>query len=665
MSGPDASGADGDSRGTLRVLAAAVRLVGRAAPAGLTAWLLLALTASAVPVAGAWILRGVLDGLVAGVGGGAQAGTESGAGPGGFTALALLLVGCGVTVAVVPQVLQYLQARLRRAVGLRAQLELHTAVDRFVGLGRFEDPRFVDRLRLAQQFGGSAPVDAAGSGIGLIGALVTLTGFLGTLALLGPWTAAAVLASGVPVLCAEFALSRRRAELNWTVGPVERRELFYAALLTNLQAAKEIRLFGIGRFLRDRMATERRTADAARQRMDRQELGVQAGLALLSAVVAGAGLLWAVAAARSGRIGIGDVTVLVAALPAVQGALAGLALELARAHQSALMFRHFTSVTRAPADLPVPARPRAVPPLRHAVELRDVWFRYGDRQPWILRGVDLVIPAGRSVGLAGLNGAGKSTLVKLLCRFYDPTRGQILWDGVDLRELCPRELRRRLGATFQDYMEYDLSARENIALGDLTALTDAGRIERAAELAGAHENLTGLPHGYDTLLSRIFFSEQDKEDAGTGLVLSGGQWQRLALARSLVRSDADLLILDEPSSGLDPEAEYAVHQRLRAHRAGRAGLLISHRLSALREADTIAVLEGGRITESGPHRDLVRRGGSYARLFALQAGGYGDLEGADGPAAGPVATDSVDVGTGAATGAGTGAATGAGTGGKA
>src|SRR5262249_45906192 len=154
---------------------------------------------------------------------------------------------------------------------------------------------------------------------------------------------------------------------------------------------------------------------------------------------------------------------------AVQMALAGLAAEVATAHHAVLMFRHFLAVTGAAPDLPLPARPGPVAPLRQGVEFRDVWFRYGPDQPWVLRGVDLVIPAGRAVGLVGLNGAGKSTLVKLLCRFYDPTRGRILWDGADLRELDPAALRRRLGATFQDYMEYDLTARENIALGDLSA----------------------------------------------------------------------------------------------------------------------------------------------------------------------------------------------------
>ena len=175
---------------------------------------------------------------------------------------------------------------------------------------------------------------------------------------------------------------------------------------------------------------------------------------------------------------------------------------------------------------------------------------------------------------------------------------------------------------FQDATSYDLTARENIAIGDLTALNDPARIEDAARQAGVHSVLAGLPHGYETLLTRIFFSEADRSDPSTGVVLSGGQWQRLSIARGLLLDSPDLLVLDEPSSALDAEAEYEVHARLREHRRGRTSLLVSHRLGAVREADVIVVLDGGRIVERGSHDALLARGGAYARLFALQAAGY-------------------------------------------
>jgi ATP-binding cassette subfamily B protein len=212
----------------------------------------------------------------------------------------------------------------------------------------------------------------------------------------------------------------------------------------------------------------------------------------------------------------------------------------------------------------------------------------------------------------------------------------VLWDGVDLRDMDPAELRRRIGAVFQDYMEYDLTAAENIGLGDVDVLTDAdvdeaGRrelVRAAAERAGAHPVIADLPRGYDTLLTRMFFDmpgDADADDGGgdqNGVPLSGGQWQRLALARAYLRGQRDLLILDEPSSGLDAEAEHEIHAGLRTHRRGRTSLLISHRLGTVREAERIAVLDEGRVVETGTHDELIAAGGVYARLFGLQAQGY-------------------------------------------
>lgn len=234
----------------------------------------------------------------------------------------------------------------------------------------------------------------------------------------------------------------------------------------------------------------------------------------------------------------------------------------------------------------------------------------------------LAVAAVAGLALVGHNGSGKSTIVKLLCRFYDPTKGAILWDGVDIREFAPEGLRGRIGAVFQDFMSYDFSAADNIALGDLAAMGDRARIEAAAGTAGAHRTLAGLPRGYETLLTRMFLSESDRADERTGVVLSGGQWQRVALARAFLRESRDLMILDEPSAGLDAEAEHDIHTRLRGIRSGRASLLISHRLGAVRAADVIVLLQDGVVAERGTHDELVAAGGTYARLFSIQAQGY-------------------------------------------
>jgi ATP-binding cassette subfamily B protein len=258
------------------------------------------------------------------------------------------------------------------------------------------------------------------------------------------------------------------------------------------------------------------------------------------------------------------------------------------------------------------------------IELVDVWFRYAEGQPWVLRGVNLTLPPQRAVALVGENGAGKSTLIKLLCRLYDPTRGVILWDGVDVRTIPLPVLRQRIAAVFQDFMSYELTAAENIALGDVDGAggldTRPARLTAAARDAEVLDTVDALPHGWDTLLSRTFVDHENPDE--DGVLLSGGQWQRLALARALLRADRDLLILDEPSSGLDPEAEHRIHRRLARRRGGRISVLISHRLNTVRDADEIVVLDEGMIVERGTNARLLAAGGRYARLFEIQASGY-------------------------------------------
>ena len=290
-----------------------------------------------------------------------------------------------------------------------------------------------------------------------------------------------------------------------------------------------------------------------------------------------------------------------------------------------MMFGHYADLTAAVStSARRPALP-AAPPLRQCLEFDDVWFRYAADHDWVLRGLTLRIPRGTSLALVGDNGAGKSTLVKLLCGFYTPVRGAIQWDGVDIDDVRPASLRARIGATFQDFMTYEFAAHDNVALGDLDAVDDRPRVRAAAAEAGVDTVLSSLPRGYETMLSRTF-SDGDAMGNGAGVVLSGGQWQRVALARAALRDRADLLILDEPSAGLDVEAEHEIHRRLTALRQGRTSLLISHRLNTVRDADLIAVLRHGAIVELGNHARLMAEGGRYAELFRLQASGYQDAE---------------------------------------
>jgi ATP-binding cassette subfamily B protein len=560
-------------------------------------------------VLAAWLTRATIDG----VGAHAPLGVVS--------AAALGLAATGVAQVVLPQVDQYLRAQIERAVTMSATERLHRVVDGFVGLGRFEDPRFLDRLRMASM-ATRTPADLLAAGLASVRSGLTLAGFIGSLAVLSPVMTAVLLGAAVPTLVAELAVSRRRTSMIFGITPVERREMFYANLLTRPDAAKEIRLFGIGALLRARMLAERGAINAAKRAVDRRQLATQSGLSLLAAAVAGGGLVWTILSARNGAVSPGSIALFIGAVAGTQAAISTLISQVGNVEQWLTTYAYLREVLGLGPDLPLPAAPVRPAPLRRGIELDDVWFRYSDEHPWVLRGVSLFIPHGQSVALVGRNGAGKSTIVKLLCRLYDPTRGTVRWDGVDLRDLDPGELRRRITAVFQDFVEYDLTAAENIGVGDVSALADRSRVTRAAAAAGVHDTLAALPSGYDTMLSRTFFLEAEKSDQRVGVALSGGQWQRVALARALMRTGSDLTILDEPSAGLDAEAEYEIHTALARHRAGRTSVLISHRLSAVRAADRIVVIDAGVRAEEGTHGDLMAAGGLYAGLFRRQAAGY-------------------------------------------
>jgi ATP-binding cassette, subfamily B, bacterial len=588
-------------------------------PLGMAGIVVLMVIGGLIPAASAWLTRSVLDALTSGLAGGHHLGSHE---IHYLVVLAVLLGAVSLAGGLLPQAQSYLQAQSRRQIGLAFQDRMYQAINAFPGLSRFESPEFHDKIRLAQSTINNSPYQLIGSATQMGQALITVISLIGSLATISPLLAAIVVATAVPTVIAELMLSRTEARTQWHTTPASRRQIFYAMLMSDVKAATEVRLYGLADFLRGRMLREALSVNRAMRAADRRVLGTQCSLQLLTAVVSAGGLVWAVRGAATGSLSIGDVTLFIAAAAGAQAGIASTVAQLGSAYQSLLVLAHFGDVVSAPPDLALAESPRPARALASGIEFRDVWFRYGTDLPWVLSGVSLRIPAGKAVALVGLNGAGKTSLVKLLCRMYDPQRGGIYWDGTDIRELSLVDLRARIGTVFQDYMNYDLTAAENIGLGDLDRLGDLAAIRRAAAQAGLDEMLSGLPQGYATMLSRIFFGLTDKENPETGVVLSGGQWQRLAVARGLMRADRDLLILDEPSAGLDAEAEHAIHRQLTAIREGRTSLLISHRLGSIRDADLILVLSRGRIAEQGTHQGLMAAQGEYARLFQLQASGY-------------------------------------------
>jgi ATP-binding cassette subfamily B protein len=589
----------------------------RASPLSIALLAVVSLLAAVVPVGSAIATSNTIDAVATEHASGARSVVVLWAG-----ALALV----GLVGMVLPQIRNLTGANLRRAVALAAEARLIVAVNAWPGIAPFETPTWLDRLRLAREAARSAIASVLTTLLSLVQALVTIATFAVTLLVVNDVLAALVLLTLLPAIAAQTQISKRQTKLQWVTSPLVRQEEAFRAVQTDPSSVKELRLFALGDFFRDHMLAAIRRRQLSERQQERRGAALQSSLGVLAAIVTGGGLVWTAEAVSSGTLPIGDIALFTMAVLGIQSASTTLTMAVGGCYRDLHLARHFYTVLAAkPALSGATGGGGHVAALCRGIEIEDLWFRYGDAHPWVLQGVNLTIPAGTSAGIVGVNGGGKSTLVKLLLRMYDPVRGTIRWDGVDVRELDIAELRRRMTAVFQDYTAYDLTAAENIGVGDLPRAGDEPSIAAMARRVGMDERIRALPEGYETLLSRILRTDKGS-NRKTGITLSGGQWQRIAIARALMRGSAELVVLDEPTSGLDARGEAEVMEGISGRWSGRTCVIVSQRLGIVRRADQIVVLRDGRVCECGTHLSLMEHDGEYRRLFVQQASAYVDAE---------------------------------------
>jgi ATP-binding cassette subfamily B protein len=585
----------------------ALQLVWSTSPRLSIALGILTLLAGTLPAAVAYVGALIIDAVVAAI----QAGPERAE----LTARVLLLVAVeGLLVAAIAGMqrgISLCQSLLRAQLGQRVNsMILEKALT--LELSHFEDSEFYDKLTRARREASSRPLSLVMRTFGLVQNGISLVSYGTLLAQFSPWAVVILVVAGLPAFLAEAKFSGTAFRLFLWRSPETRMQLYLETVLAREDHAKEVKLFGLGPLLLERYRSifrklYREDRDLT---VKRDTWGFLLGL-IATATLYGA-YAWVALATIAARITLGQMTMYVMLFRQGQAAVSASLAAIGGMYEDNLYLATLYEYLETPVEGAKGTIVRGPRP-QDGIRFENVSFSYpGAEQPALID-VDLHIRPGESLALVGENGSGKTTLIKLLTKLYLPSTGRILLDGQDLREWDESVLRQRIGVIFQDFTRYQLMLGENIGAGDVRYFEDETRWRDAAGKGMAAPTVAELPLGYRTPLGKWF---------NDGRELSGGQWQKIALSRAFMRSEADILVLDEPTAAMDAAAEATVYEHFRTLTAGRIAILISHRFSTVRMADQIVVLQAGRIIERGSHEELMRENGLYAHLFSLQARGY-------------------------------------------
>ena len=482
-----------------------------------------------------------------------------------------------------------------------------------IDLSYYENPRYHDTLQRAQKEATYRPNQIL-KRLALVGQngilLVAMVGLLLTL----HWgITSALLIAIIPTVLVRLYYTRKLYAWQRTWTPVERKSAYLSWLLTGDQFAKEIRLFGLGELFSQRFNRLRSQLYQAKFKLMAWRSLSFLAANVIAGLMVGAIYGFILYQALQGALKLGDLVLYHQALQRGQSALKSFIAGLSGLHEDNLFLSNLYEFLDLHPQIVTSAQPKFCPPVKEqGITFENVGFQYEGTSRQALQDLSFTINPGETVALVGENGSGKTTLIKLLCRLYDPTQGRITLNGIDLRDLDVDHLRQQISVIFQDYAKYHLSAQDNIWLGNIHLPPQDERVMAAAQHAGAHDVITQLPNGYDTMLGKLFHGGEE---------LSIGQWQKVALARAFLRQ-SQVIVLDEPTSAMDPKAEYELFSKFRELIKDQSAVLITHRLSTVKMADRIYVMDKGRIVENGTHQELMDYQGTYANLFEIQAKNY-------------------------------------------